>query len=118
MSSHSDEFHAPTVKKTNFGFTQAKLERETWLAIINSRRSFTKTTTCDCSNKEIGETPCEVLAFAPQFAGLPQGEVFKNLPKTIYTFKFVQGKALRRPQQDVPELNCYQRWYLANQQSH
>lgn len=64
MLSYTDKFYALAVEK-------AKLKREAWLAMINSRQLLTTSTTNCHNNKKISETSFKIFIFASLFAGLP-----------------------------------------------
>ena len=72
IPSYLDELHAQAVEKAKFDLALAKLEREAWLAMINSGQALTAFTMSGRNHEKISETPYKVLAFALHFAILPQ----------------------------------------------
>ncbi len=70
IPSHSDKFNTLAIKN-------AKQKREARPAMINLKQSLTANKIGGCNNKEIGKTPCKVLALTLKFASLPQGKISK-----------------------------------------
>lgn len=75
--SHSDKLNAFAVKKNQVRLDKAKLEREAWLAIINSGSFITTFTLADTHGKEIKDVLCKIFAFVLHFATLFQREILK-----------------------------------------
>ncbi len=79
----SDKLHSHAVEKT-------KLQREAWLAMINSKRLFTTPLTSSHNNKKISETSRKVFALALKFAGLlPEkiSKIFQNRSQPLKLYK-------------------------------